>query len=493
MNDSTPQTTGTPNDLGNLVSSRLIARVGRPLFELWFDHPDSILQSARSIVITASNDFALQRMQTTFSKDIREIVHAVCGPDFSVVFKTAEETASETTGSNPNEQESLLHVRFDDEQVDGGQNHHDRSAPLLINSSHNNIDAATTPKARKRRTLSLGTFCFGKENSLARASTDQILQQPGRFSPLYVYGPTGCGKSHLLEGLVGDFRRVTRRNRCVYLSAEQFTASFIASLRGAGLPMFRRKHRDVDLLAIDDVQFFEGKRATIGEFQSTIDHLLRLGRQVIVSSDRPPAEITGIAPDLAARLSAGLICPLNYAEFPQRVEIVRSLCEERGYRFSRSVIDLVCERIAGDIRQMSGALNRLHASSIVTSAPVTVSSATEVLVDLFALSGATTSMVRIEKAVCDLCQVQPSELKSNSRKKRICTARMLAMYLAREHTNNAFSEIGDYFGGRSHSTVIAARKKVSGWIQDDHRIDLPHAAYEAKEIVKRIKSSLRVG
>ncbi len=346
-----------------------------------------------------------------------------------------------------------------------------------------------------RHSGGLGSFWFGEENRLAKASTEQLIEQPGQFSPFLVYGPTGSGKTHLLEAIVNDFRRKLRLRRCVFLSAEQFTSLFINSLRGGtGLPMFRRKYRDLDLLAIDDVQFLAGKRATLNEFQFTVDNLIRNGKQVIVSADRPPLELTSLGGDLGARLTAGLTCPLRYPGFEGRMQIARQMCAQRKFSLPTGVLELICERLTRDVRRLSGALNRLHAIAISSNMKITPEIAQTELCDLFALgSGNSTTMLSIEHAVCEFCGIKPAELKSVSRRKQICTARMLAMYLSREYTSSALSEIGDYFGGRSHSTVIAAKRKVSQWIEDNQGVSLPHATYPAKDVISRIEANLRIG
>ena len=154
----------------------------------------------------------------------------------------------------------------------------------------------------------------------------------------------------------------------------------------------------------------------------------------------------------------------------------------------------LCEQLTRDVRRLYGGVNRLYAYSISTGKPVTPEVAQKVLQDLFSLSGPNcTSMVSIEQAVCDFCGIEPSELKSPSRRKKICAARMLAMYLSRQYTSSAFSEIGDYFGGRSHSTVIAAERKVANWIQNDEGIAVSNSTYRAKEVLRRIESNLRIG
>ena len=321
-----------------------------------------------------------------------------------------------------------------------------------------------------------------------------MIDSPGDFSPLLIYGPTGSGKSHLLEAVVNDFRRRLRRKRCVYLSAEKFTTEFISSVRGgSGLPMFRRRYRDLDILAIDDIQFFSSKRATLSEFLQTVDHLARAGKQVIVSSDRPPIELEGIGTDLAARLTGGLTCPLQYPSFEGRVSIIESICQQRNFAMPLEVRELIAQHMTRDVRRILGAINRLFAVSVSLQEKVTMHLAQDVLSDLLAFSSVGASIKGIEQAVCEFCGVKSIEIRSSSRRKRVCVARMLAMYLARRHTGAAFSEIGDHFGNRKHSTAIAAEKKVAGWVEASENIALPNASYPADEVIRRIESILRVG
>jgi chromosomal replication initiator protein len=483
-------------DFADIIVNKLIARIGVDRFDLWFSNKDCVAlepsdkpQANHCVSIVADNAFSLQRIQGTFGKDIRFVVDQVVGPHYSIAYRLVETTTPEaieteaqsTTGKSENET-----VDSNNLQSDGVE----QNATLRFESPDK-----VAPSNQKPRLKGVRSFWFGGDNKLIEAGVDQLFERPGQFSPFFIYGPTGSGKSHLLESITTDFRRRLRMKRCVFLSAEQFTSEFVGSLRGGmGLPVFRRKYRDLDLLAIDDIQFLAGKRATLGEFQHTIDNLIRTGKQIIVTSDRPPIELGHLGSDISARLSGGLTCPLEYPDLEGRISIVRKMCADRNMNLPNSVVEMICEQLTRDVRRLSGAVNRLHAYSVSIGQAMTPELAQKVLCDLFSLSGPNcTSMVTIEQAVCEFCGVAPNELKSPSRQKRISSARMLAMYLSRQYTGSAFSEIGEYFGGRSHSTAIAAERKVAKWIEENEGIKLPHAVYPAKEVVRRIESNLRIG
>lgn len=475
-------------DLANQIAAQMAARIGADRFDLWFAKRDCFSfekESGRSdapvLIVEADNSFGLQRIQSTFGSDLRDVVNQVCGPHCQIKYSLKPAESLEVNAGH----------------VEGNGNAGEYEN--MPTSGQPNLRAAepTTPDRSPvaKRVRGINSFCFGPDNRLIEAAVDQLFEQPGQFSPFFVFGPTGSGKSHLLESITNDFRRRLRLRRCICLSAEQFTSEFVGSLRGgAGLPTFRRKYRDLDLLAIDDIQFLAGKRATLGEFQHTIDNLIRAGKQVIVTSDRPPIELGHLGNDVSARLSGGLTCPVQYPDLEGRLTIVRRMCAERNMDLPTNVLRLICEQLTRDVRRLSGAVNRLHAYTVATRQTMTPEVAQNVLCDLFSLSGPNcTSMVTIEQAVCELCGVNSKELKSPSRQKRISSARMLAMYLSRQYTGSAFSEIGEYFGGRSHSTAIAAERKVAQWIEQDQGISLPHAVYPAKEVVRRIESNLRIG
>lgn len=477
-------TPGTQTDsaITKILAATLARKVGETRFELWFSPQKPLEFSQNHLQVFADSKFAANRLQSTFSKEIRAVVDHVCGAHVGVEF-VVQPPPKKASGKNSlDEQPSLF----------------DSIAQPSTPETSTPPSSGQQPSLQTRPApvqVDLKSFWFGANNQFAKAGIEQIMQLPGQFSPLLIHGPSGCGKSHLLEAATNEYRRRLRAKRCVFLTAEQFTNQFVASLRdNRGLPMFRRKYRDLDLLAIDDIQFLAGKNATLNEFQFTLDHLIRQGKQVIVSADRPPMELDTLGCDLLNRLANGLMCPLMFPNVEGRKSIIASMCQQRNLVLNGDVIDLIAEQITRDVRRLSGAINRLRAVSISTGVEkITVEFASQVLQDLISLSSIGTSMVTIEQAVCDMTGLKSADLRSNSRRKSISSARMLAMYLAREHTNAALSEIGDYFGGRSHSTVIAARKKVNSLIEEDSEIPLANSKMKVKVAIDRIQSKLRIG
>ena len=460
------------------IVKSLIRRLTEGVFDVWFDSGRSIVVGNRSVEILASNEFLLTRIQKTYIGQIREAVNEVCGPDFGVHCRV------DSVGDAPQQNEDVRRAAKI-KKID---------SPSASNSDDvkiENSDATVRPVTRSRH-QGTDSFYFGQNNRLAEVSIEQMFNQMGLVSPLMLYGPAGCGKSHLLKSLVVDARRKHRFRKCVNLSAEQFTSQFVQSVRGTGLPVFRRKYRDLDLLAIDDVQFFAGKKATLAEFQFTIDNLIRNGKQIILSSDRPPVDLQPLGQDVMAKIYGGMACPLAYPDADGRFWILKELCRQRQFKISDDVLRLISNNLARDVRRLSGALNRINAFAVACDREPSIELAKDALGDMFSLNRSMTSISAIEKVVCEFCGVKPNDLKSASRHKKICAARMLAMYLSRKHTANAFSEIGDYFG-RAHSTVIAAHKKFESLVDTDKDLELPHARYRAKDALVQIESNLRVG
>lgn len=341
-----------------------------------------------------------------------------------------------------------------------------------------------------RAAMSLASFQFGKANRLAQAAANQVLQQPGSISPVVLHGPVGCGKTHLATGIGQQLRRTFRSYSVLQLSAEQFTSRFLEALNGSGLPSLRAKFRDMDLLILEDIQFFQGKKATIVELQHTLDALIKAGKQLILTSDRHPNDLTFLGSEVQTRLVSGLVVGLLPADREARADICRQWCARQGLRIDDGLVDWLADHIVGDVRRLSGALFRVLAMQSSTDELVTAATAMDLLSDYVTASHSVCSLGQIQKVVCDVCGVDVRELNGSRRTRKISGARMLAMFLARKHTQAALSEIGDFFGGRRHSTVLAAEKRIKSWASDNQLMETGVQAVNTREVIRKVEAKL---
>jgi chromosomal replication initiator protein len=277
----------------------------------------------------------------------------------------------------------------------------------------------------------------------------------------------------------------------VYLSAEQFTTGFVEALRGSGLPSFRQKCRGANLLAIDDLQFFVGKARTLEELQYTVDTLLADGRQLVLASDRSLGELRSLGPELSSRLAGGLVCQIEPPEFATRLGILRRLRDELRLVAEEDVLARVAGQITAGARELRGALHRLQAMSAAFGEPITMDMADAALRELARQCTRPVRLADVEHAVCDVFGVEPAQLRSERKGRNVSEPRMLAMWLARKYTRAAWSEIGQFFGRRSHSTVIAAHRRVERMISAQGEIGLGDRPCRVEEAIRRLETALR--
>lgn len=465
-------------DIVSVVCLEIAQHVGEERYELYFSEVQIGLVGS-CVQIGIPNRFYGDWLRTKFGKEVESACRNVLGDEAKIEYRLIE--AVPTGGNNSTDKRSPAPSIAPTNEAVADESHV--------------VDAAAEPAKRfqRRKFSSLKTFVPGASNQIAYTSVQSIIQNPGRMSPLFVYGPTGVGKTHLLEGLWNEFRQMADRPRCLYVSAEQFTAAFLENLHGRGMPRFRRRFRDVDLLIIEDVQFFAGKTATISELQYTIEALQREGRQLAFSADRSPARLGKLGPDLVNRFCGGLVLSVDSPDRETRIRILKQGAAMRGLDVPDSVINLVAERLQNDVRKLHGALNRLEVYHQSHGGPVTFDMTLDALSELFRAESRSVNLGDIEKAVCDVFGVEARSLKSTSKARDITQARQLAMWLARQHTRAALSEIGEHFGRRSHSTVISAEKKVNGWRNDGMVLRVTDREYSVDEAIERVQRKLRVG
>lgn len=323
-----------------------------------------------------------------------------------------------------------------------------------------------------RKFASLKTFAVGPSNATAVKMLELVVLQPGIMSPLYLYGSTSVGKTRLLEGVCDAYLRnpAAAKKPPLYMTADQFTTQFTSYIVASGAQSsqkFRDRFRNISLFALDDVQFLEGKKATQIELVKTLDWLRALGVQVVVSGNRPLVDMTFLREELMTRMQSGLNVEIAPPERETLAVVLRQIAAERNLVVPEDVCRYVVSRFATHAREVIGAVNRLYAMHLTTGAPVTLDFAREALAGLAPVSYRNIRLEDVERVVQETFALEPNALKSSSRARKNADPRALAMWLARKHTRAALAEIGAFFGGRRHSAVLSAQKKVDGWLNEN--------------------------
>tara|TARA_R110002049_G_scaffold305056_3_gene501104 strand:- start:60891 stop:63110 length:2220 start_codon:yes stop_codon:yes gene_type:complete len=350
------------------------------------------------------------------------------------------------------------------------------------------------PDATSTEPMSLESFIVSDCNRLAQTAATMVIQSPRAASPLFLAGPTGVGKSHLLCALADSLRRRHRMRRVVVSSAERFTNEFIAAIRESTLTSFRRRYRDVDALLIDDVQFLGKKTATLREMLYTVEDLTKAGRPMIFSGSKTPNDMSGLCGELAGRMSAGLVCSIQPMDQTVRESLLRRTAEQRcDIEWPDPVIDEISGLIAGDGRAIQGVVNLVATLQRMYDRMPTMDEIRQFGGDLLRASTPIVSLSTIERAVCDTFHLETGQLQTMVQSRVVSEPRMLAMYLSRELTSSAFAEISRHYGGRSHSTAIMASKRVRQWLDSGKMIGRGVGAMSAKDALARIENLLRTG
>ncbi|TWT79777.1 Chromosomal replication initiator protein DnaA [Planctomycetes bacterium CA13] len=378
-------------------------------------------------------------------------------------------------------------------EAQGSQNQATGKQAIGSGSSHQS-NKPMSAAAALRATMTLKTFVGGQCNQLAHTAAMMACQSPSTATPLFLYGPSGIGKSHLINAIADQFRRGHRMRRVVQISGEKFTNDFCKSVGGTGLPEFRKRYRDVDALLIDDVQFLSSKSATLREMLYTVEALIEAGRPIVFSANQAPSEIEGLSRELIGRMASGLVCPMHSLDNATRGTVLRGLISERcSVEWPEATITEVNSQLAGDGRVLSGVVNLVATLQKMLSRMPSMDEIRQFGGDLLRTSQPTVTLTSIERAVCEAFSLPADELRGTSQARAICEPRMLAMYLSRQMTSSAYAQIAGHFGGRSHSTAIAAERNVNKWLAEGKSIGRGAAAISAREAIHRLETLLRTG
>jgi len=311
------------------------------------------------------------------------------------------------------------------------------------------------------------SFVEGNSNQLARAASSQVAERPGdAYNPLFIYGGVGLGKTHLMHAIGNTILKNNPEAKVLYLHSERFVADMVKALQTNTINEFKRFYRSLNALLIDDIQFFAGKDRSQEEFFHTFNALLEGQQQIILTSDRYPKEIEGVEERLKSRFGWGLTVAVEPPELETRVAILISKAELSNIELPYEVAFFIAKRIRSNVRELEGALRRVIANAHFTGKPITIEFVNEALRDLLALQDKLVTIDNIQKTVAEYYKVKMADLLSKRRSRSIARPRQMAMALAKELTNHSLPEIGDNFGGRDHTTVIHACRKVKELVHE---------------------------
>jgi len=439
------------------VWSRILDRarqeVSEHVFRTWLEPTEALEFDGKTIYVGTPDQFAADWNDSKHAELLASLAPIALGQPLRVVFRVHEDRKRRS--------QMDLFVAPPPSQIAGAAVTPDNATALPLSARY-----------------TFDHFVIGKSNELAYAAADAVAQAPGRvYNPLFIYGETGLGKTHLMQAVGHAIAKRIPTTRLLYIGTEQFTNEYVAAIQSRTTQDFRRRFRETDLLLVDDVQFLKGKEATQEEFFHTFNALYEAGRQIVMTSDRSPAEIPGIEARLVSRFQWGMVADIELPDLEHRIAILqhKAHMDHLEHTVPESVIRFVAEHIRSSVRELEGSIIKLLAYASLKHRDVSIDLAHEALRDklrLLADSGsepteASLTVTAIQKAVAQEWGVTPEGLRSKTRTKTLTIPRQAAMLLCREILGLQLVEIGNAFGGRDHSTVIHSIERATTLLNED--------------------------
>ena len=430
-------------DLWDSVLKRLSGELSETTINTWFDEVTVVTMEDSAFVLHCSNTFKKNTIEARFLPHIKAALKDLFSTDLEVKI-------------------------LDDDQL----------------AAYHGVAPDRPGDLSESQAFTFETYVVGPQNKLAFAAAKAVTEKPGEnYNPLFIYGDSGLGKTHLLYAIANALRKKRPDARIVYVKGDDFTNELIASIRENRNAEFREKYRQTDILLMDDIQFIAGKIQTQEEFFHTFNTLYESGRQIVLTSDRPPKEITQLEDRLRTRFEWGLMVDVAPPDFETRFAIIQNKAAMLGVKLPGDVMDYIAENITSNVRQLEGVVKRLTAYRDILDDTITVDSVKRAIKDVIRTGTyIPTPDVIIEESARSF-QLSGADLRGQSRSKKTAMARQIAMYLMRNLTNLPLKEIGEEFGGRNHATVLSSIRKVEELLKSD-----PDISATVRDITSNINS-----
>lgn len=431
------------------ICARLQGLVNREVFQLWFERIHAAGFVDGTLTLAVPDDFSLIWIEENYAGLVRDVARQATGEPLKIQYVV--QPAPPVTGG-------------------------DQKAGAIV-APH---EAAETCPQRPRTEVekppsifnprnTFASFVVGENNQVAHAAAWAAAQSPGAaYNPLFIYGATGLGKTHLVQAIGSHLATQKNRLRVLYFSCETFTNDYVEALKQQTLLDFRRKYRSADALLVDDVHFLSGKERLQEEFFHTFNALFESRRQVVMTSDRPVGEIENLEQRLVSRFEWGMVTEILSPDYETRLAILRKKLESLTVEVAPEILEFIAHRIKSNVRRLEGALVRVASYSSLTGKPLNLLVAEQLLRDSLKQEGASAVNVElIQRLVAEHFLLRPEDMTSRSRPQSVAFPRQVAMYLSRQLTRNSLAEIGAKFGGRDHGTVIHACRLVESRLKND--------------------------
>lgn len=431
------------NDIWVAVLKSMRKVVSRQVFETWFKQTSQISAGSNSLVVEVPSKLYQQLLQEKYAPKIQELVEEIAEQRMEIIYQIASEKPDDIgplfqgrTSSNPEYQKHRI----------------DNDPPL-----DQNRQITTTLQPH----YTFDRFIVGPSNQFAHAAAKAVADKPsGSYNPLFLHGGVGLGKTHLMHAIGNHILKKNPDSYILYVQSEQFTNELISHIRFEKMAEFRAKYRNVDVLMIDDIQFIAGKDSTVSEFFYTFNTLYSAHRQIIISSDQPPRSISNLEERIRSRFEGGLIADIQPPSLETKVAILQKKADEMGLALPNEIALFIASKVKSNIRELEGSLVNLTARSSLTGTKIDMDAAWESLRQYVSDNNHSMTIESVQKQVAQYFDIKISALRAKGRTQEIAIPRQIAMYLCREFTQQSLSEIGKKFGGRNHTTVIHACRKV---------------------------------
>ncbi len=453
-------------------------KVNLQSFNTWFEPIKPVSVDDKTLTLQVPSNFFHEWIEDRYSDLLSEVIRSVLGNSGKINFLVNSEM-SEIESSNKlfDEQKTASSNSFSDIKKTS-------QFPTYIGSKEKSYDKPFSSALNPKNNFD--NYIKGESNQLARAAAYAVANNPGgtQFNPLVIYGDVGLGKTHLIQAIGNHALQNGKAKRVMYVTSEIFTLEFVDSIQTDKVNNFSNFYRSMDILIVDDIQFFEGKDKTQDHFFHTFNTLYQLGKQIVLSSDRPPKELKGLNERLISRFQSGLTADIQTPDLEMRTAILRKKSQDQGLELRQDVIEFIATNVTSNIRELEGCLISLLAHSSIKNREIDLDLAKEVVRSVIGEIKSHITIEDIQRIVCNYFNIPENFIRAKNRKQEIVLARQFAMYLSKEITNSSLKTIGLHFGGRDHSTVIHAIQTIEDLVKYDKKYS---------DMLQQLRSKIKIG